>query len=103
FEDAHILKNIGLDLLVDLTAVGIVLGAGFGGDGEALGNRHAGVGHFSQAGALAAKNVLHGGLVAAEGVVALLEQVQELFAHVLPPNSSGAAALACRASCYLPG
>ena len=81
FQDAHVLEDVSLDLFVDLTAVSVVLGAGFGGDGEALGNRHAGMGHFGQAGTLAAKDVLHAGLIAAKGVMTFLEQVQELFAH----------------------
>ena len=39
------------------------------------------MGHLGQAGALAAQNVLHGRLVAAEGVMALFEQIQKLLAH----------------------
>ncbi len=50
------LEDVSLDLVVDLAAVRIVLGAGFGGDGEALRNRHTEVGHFSQTGALAAQH-----------------------------------------------
>ena len=39
-----------------------------------------------QAGALAAQDVFHRGLVAAESLVALFEQVQESFAQIyLPP------------------
>ena len=87
FQDAHIFEDVGLDLLVDLTVVGIVLGAGFGGDGEALRDRHTGVGHLGQAGALATQNILHGGLVAAEGVMALFEQIQEFLAHTNLPKT----------------
>ena len=76
-----VLEDVSGDLVVDLTAVGIVLGAGLGGDGEALGHRHAGCGHLSQTGALAAQDVLHRGLVAAEGFISLAEVVEILFAH----------------------
>ena len=85
-QDAHVFEDVRFDLIVDLAVVSVVLGAGFGGDGEALRHRHAGVGHLSQASALAAKNVLHGGLVAAEGIVALFEQIQEFLAHSYLPN-----------------
>ena len=86
FQDSHVLEDVSLDLIVDLTVVSIVLGAGFGGDGEALRNRHAGMGHFCQTSALAAQNVLHGRLVAAKCVMALFEQIQKLLAHRLPPT-----------------
>ena len=79
----EVLEDVSSDLVIDLTAVCIVLGAGLGGDGEALRHRHTGCGHFSQTGALAAQSILHGDLVAAEGVVALAEVVQILFAHAL--------------------
>ena len=85
-EDAHVFEDVCLDLIVDLTVVSIVLGAGLGGDGEALRNRHAGVGHLGQAGTLTTQSVLHGGLVAAEGVMALFEQIQEFLAHSYLPN-----------------
>ena len=64
------------DLVVDLTAIFVVLGAGFGGDGEALGNGHADVGHLGQVGALAAQKLAHGS-------VALGEEVDILAGHVL--------------------
>ena len=76
-----VLEDIRSDLIVDLTAVCIILGAGLRGNGEALRHRHTGGSHLCQTGALAAQNVLHGGLVAAEGLVALAEVVQILFAH----------------------
>ena len=85
-EDAHVFEDVCLDLIVDLTVVSIVLGAGLGGDGEALRNRHAGVGHLGQAGTLTTQSILHGGLVAAEGVMALFEQIQEFLAHSYLPN-----------------
>ena len=75
------LEDISSDLIVDLTAVCIILGAGLRGNGEALRHRHTGGSHLCQTGALAAQNVLHGGLVAAEGLVALAEVVQIRFAH----------------------
>ena len=85
-KDAHVFEDVRLDLIVDFAVVGVVLGAGLGGDGEALWNRHTGVGHLGQAGALTTQSVLHGGLVAAEGVMALFEQVQEFLAHSYLPN-----------------
>ena len=86
FEDAHVFEDVRLDLIVDLAVVCIVLGAGLSGDGEALRNRHAGVGHLGQTGALTTQSILHGGLVAAEGVMTLFEQVQEFLAHSYLPN-----------------
>ena len=85
-KDAHVFEDVRFNLIVDFAVVSVVLGAGLGGDGEALRNRHTGVGHLGQAGALTTQNVLHGGLVAAEGVMALFEQVQEFFAHSYLPN-----------------
>ena len=76
-----VLENVGDQRVVQLTAVGIVLGAGFRRDGEALGHRHTGCSHLSQARALAAQDVLHRGLIAAKGVVSLAEVVDILFAH----------------------
>ena len=80
------LEDVSSDIVIDLTAVCIVLGAGIRSDGEALGNRHTGSSHLCQTGTLAAQSILHGDLVAAEGIVALAEVVQILFAHAcLPP------------------
>ena len=79
---AQVLVNLGLDVLVDLTAIVIVLGAGLGGDGKALRHRHTQVGHFSQVGALAAQQLPH-------GAVAFGEQVDVLvrIAHFhIPPK-----------------
>ena len=76
-----ILHDLRLDLVVDLLAVLIVLGAGLGGDGEALGHRQANVGHFGQVGTLAAKQLPHVG-------VALAEQIDILFAHVVQTSLS---------------
>ena len=77
------LKDVSSDLVIDLTAVCIVLGAGVGGDGEALRHRHAGCSHLSQTSALAAQSVLHGDFVATESIIAFAEVVQILFAHAL--------------------
>ena len=86
-EALDVLEDVSGDLVVDLTAVCVVLSAGFRGDGEALRNRHTGCSHLSQTSALAAQNVLHGDLVAAKGIVAFAEVVQILFAHAcLPPK-----------------
>ena len=86
FQTLEMLEDVSSDIVIDLTAVCIVLGAGIRGDGEALGNRHTGSSHLCQTGTLAAQSILHGDLVAAEGIVALAEVVQILFAHAcLPP------------------
>ena len=76
-----ILHDLRLDPVVDLLAVLIVLGAGLGGDGEALGHRQANVGHFGQIGTLAAKQLPHVG-------VALAEQIDIFFAHVVQTSLS---------------
>ena len=73
---ADILHDLRLDLVVDLLAVLIVLGAGLGGDGEALGHGQADVGHLGQVGALAAQQLTHVG-------VALREEVHILCCHLL--------------------
>ena len=62
------------DLVVDLAAVLVILGAGFGRDGEALGHGQTDVGHLGQVRALAAQKLTHGS-------VAFREQVDILFAH----------------------
>ena len=86
FQTLEMLEDVSGDIVIDLTAVCIVLGAGIRGDGEALGNRHTGSSHLCQTGTLAAQSIFHGDLVAAEGIVALAEVVQILFAHAcLPP------------------
>ena len=59
-----------------MTAVLIVLGAGFGGDSKALGNRQADVGHLSQVSALAAQEFTH-------RAIALGEQINVLVRHLL--------------------
>ena len=72
FHLADVFIDIGHDLMVDLTAVFVVLGAGFGGNGEALGNRHTSVGHFGQVGAFSAEDVSH-------VAVTLAEQIKVFF------------------------
>ena len=74
FHLGEVLEDLSLDLGGDLLAVLIVAGAGLGAYGEALGDRHADVGHLSQVRALAAKELAHVG-------VALGKQVNVLFAH----------------------
>ena len=74
FHLADVFHDLGLDFVVNLPAVLVILGAGFGGDGEALGNGKADVGHFRQVGALAAQQLAHAG-------VALGKQVHILLCH----------------------
>ena len=56
----------------------MISGAGFGGNGEALGNRQADVGHFGQVGALAAQQLAHGGVAFGEQVHVLLHDIPPL-------------------------
>ncbi len=72
------LVNLAHNFVVNGTAILIVFGAGFGGDGEALGHRHTQAGHFRQVRALAAKQLPH-------GAVALGEQVDILMRHSIFP------------------
>ena len=78
---ADILVDVGHDAFVDLAAVVVILGAGLGADGEALGNRHAGIGHLGKVSALAAEDLTH-------VLVPFTEQVQVFFVTQisLPPN-----------------
>ena len=71
---AHILHDLGLNLVIDLAAVLVVLCAGFRADGEALGHRQAQLGHLSQVSALTAKKLTH-------RTVAFAEQIDVLVAH----------------------
>ena len=77
FQLGDILHDLGLDLVVDRLAVGIILCAGFGGDGKALGNGHAEVGHLGQIGALAAQKLSH-------FAVAFRKQIDKLAHSVAP-------------------
>ena len=74
FHLADVFHDLGHDFIVDLSAVLIILGAGFGGNGEALGNRQAEVGHLSQVCAFTAQQLAH-------VCVAFAEQVAILLAH----------------------
>ena len=74
-----------MDLVVDLSAVLIVLGAGFGGNGEALGNRQAEVGHLSQVCALAAQQLTHVCVAFAEKVAILLAHFYYLQLQIHTP------------------
>ena len=78
FQLFDVLHDLGFDLAVDLAVVTVVLGAGFGGDGEALRHRHTEVGHFREVGALAAKQLAH-------VAVAFGEQVYILVRHCVNP------------------
>ena len=91
---ADVLVDVGHNLFVDLAAIVVVLRAGLGGNGEALGHRHAGVGHLGQVCTLAAEDLAH-------VLVALAEQVQVfLLAQVsLPPKLYFRHALPCRETC----
>ena len=88
---ADVLVDVSHDFFVDLAAVVVVLCAGLGGNGEALGHRHAGIGHLSQVRTLAAEDLAH-------VLVALAEQVQVfLLAQVsLPPKLYFRHAAPCR-------
>ena len=55
----HRAADVGVELLGELLAVGVELGADLGGDGESRGDRQADVGHLGQVRALAAEEVLH--------------------------------------------
>ena len=59
FELIEIFEDLFLDIRVDGLAIFVVTGAGFGGDGKALRNRHAETGHFCQVRALAAEQLTH--------------------------------------------
>ena len=62
FDLSQSFVDLRLDFIIDAAAILIVLRAGFGGDGEALRNRHTEVGHLSEVGALAAKQLPHGAI-----------------------------------------
>ena len=71
-----VFHDLSLDLIVDLSAVFVVLGAGFGGDGEALRYRQTDVGHFRKVSAFAAEKLTH-------VCVALGKEVNILLCHFL--------------------
>ena len=72
-----VFHDLGHDGVVDLAAIFIILGAGLGGDGEALGDGQADVGHLGQIGALTAQQLAHLG-------VALGKEIAILLTHVVP-------------------
>ena len=74
----QVLHDLRLDLGGDGAAIVVVLGAGLGGDGEALGHGHTQVGHLGQVGALAAQQLPH-------AAVAFREFVDKLCHAVVPP------------------
>ena len=81
FHLLDVLHNFSLNFIVDAAAVLIVLGAGFGGNREALGDRQAEVRHLSEVCTFAAEKLTHAG-------VALCEQINVFFAHwKLPPKN----------------
>ena len=59
FHFGNVLHDLGHDLVVDLSAVFIILRASLGGDREALGNRKPDVGHFREVRAFTAEQVAH--------------------------------------------
>ena len=74
FQTLEMLEDVSGDIVIDLTAVCIVLGAGIRSDGEALGHGHTEVGHLGQVGTLAAQQLAH-------LAVALREKVYEFSSH----------------------
>ena len=67
-----VLHDLGHDLVIDPAAILIVLGAGLGGNGKALGHRQPDVGHLGKVRALAAQKLAHGGVTFGEKVNVLL-------------------------------
>ena len=76
----HIAHDLRLDFRVDGLAILIVLGAGFGRNSKALGDRQTDVGHFRQIGALSAQKLPH-------FAVALGEQINVFVRHSQLPLS----------------
>ena len=69
-----IFHNLTFNLRIDGPVIGIILGAGFGADGEAARHGHTHAGHFRQVGALAAQQFAH-------ATIALGEQVDVFGGH----------------------
>ena len=55
----HVGHDLGLDIVIDLTAVLIVFGTGFRGNSKPLGDRQSNVGHFGQISAFSAQEFPH--------------------------------------------
>ena len=62
FHDGDVFHDLLHDLRIDGTAVFVIFGAGFGGDGEALRYRQTDAGHFGEVSALAAQQISHAGI-----------------------------------------
>ena len=81
FEFADVLDDLRLDIIVDFTAVLVVLGAGLSGDGETLRNRKTENGHLCKVGTLTAEELTH-------GCITFAEKVNKFLCHkALPPHS----------------
>ena len=72
FQLLQVYKDVSHDILIDLAAIGVVLGAGLGGNGKSGGHGHAGIGHLGQVGTLAAQQLTH-------VLVALFKHIEVLF------------------------
>ena len=70
----EIFHNVTFNLRIRGPVIGIILGAGFGADGEAARHGHTHAGHFRQVGALAAQQFAH-------ATIALGEQVDVFGGH----------------------
>ena len=79
FHPSNTLHSLSHDLVVDLSAVLIVLSAGLGGDSKALRNRKTYLGHFSKVSALTAEKVTH-------SHITFFKSIDPFFCHwILPP------------------
>ena len=67
-----VVHDLGHDLVIDLTAVLIVLSASFGRNSEALRNRETDLGHFGQVCTLTAEQLTHGCVAFGKQVAILL-------------------------------
>ena len=97
FHLADILVDLSLDLVVDLTAVLIILGAGLGGDGEALGNGQTDVGHLGEVGAFAAEKFSHVSVTFCKKVHKLLAHWNLLLKYVIVSAIRGLVRVLARA------
>ena len=70
----YILHDFRLNFIIDFAAILVILGAGFGRNGKALGDGQTDVGHFREVRALAAQELAH-------FAVALGEQINVLVRH----------------------
>ena len=79
FHPSNAFHSLSHDLVVDLSAVLIVLSAGLGGDSKALRNRKTYLGHFSKVSALTAEKVTH-------SHITFFKSIDPFFCHwILPP------------------